>query len=149
MRRDWHDLFGGAAMVAVGLFVSLFSIAHYDFGSLRQMGPGFFPVTLGLLLAGLGAVIAGPAWWRAGEARPFALPEMLAILAAIAVFGLGLQTLGIVVTTAVAVLLASLPAPRPGWLWRCVLAVIVTALTWLVFKQGLRMTMPVWPELVG
>ncbi|MCQ0969725.1 tripartite tricarboxylate transporter TctB family protein [Paracoccus sp. TK19116] len=149
MRRDWHDLLGGVAMVATGLFVSIYSQLHYDIGSLRQMGPGFFPVTLGGILAVLGLAIALPAWRRSGTARPLALPEMLAILAAIAVFGFGLQTLGIVVATAIAVVLASLPAPRPGWIWRCVLAVAVTALTWLVFKHGLRMTMPVWPEFPG
>ena len=147
MQRDWHDLWGGAAMVAIGCFVALYSLANYDFGSLRQMGPGFFPVTLGALLAGLGLLIALPAWRRAGEARPFAMPEAIAILTAIALFGLGLQKLGLVATTASAVLIASLPAPRGGWLWRVILAGVITALTWLVFKQGLQMTMPVWPDL--
>ena len=49
----------------------------------------------------------------------------------------------------VAVLIASLPAPRRGWRWRLILAAIITVLTWLVFKQGLQMTMPVWPDFPG
>jgi hypothetical protein len=47
------------------------------------------------------------------------------------------------------VLIASLPAPRRGWRWRLILAAIITVLTWLVFKQGLQMTMPVWPDFPG
>ena len=149
MRRDWHDLWGGAAMTAIGAFVALYSVAQYDIGSLRRMGPGFFPVVLGALLAGLGLMIALPAWHRAGETRPFDVPQALAVLAAIGLFGLGLQGLGLALATAGAVLIASLPAPRRGWRWRLILAAIITVLTWLVFKQGLQMTMPVWPDFPG
>ena len=42
----------------------------------------------------------------------------------------------------IAVLVASIPAPRPGWLWRVVLAVSVTALTFVVFELGLQMGLP-------
>ena len=147
MRRDWHDIWGGAAMAGIGAAVAFYAVGQYDFGTLRRMGPGFFPTVLGVLLAGLGLLIALPAWRRAGEARPFAAREALAVLAAIALFGLGLQRLGLIPTTAAAVLTASLPAPRGGVLWRVVLAAVITALTWLVFKQGLQMTMPLWPRL--
>ena len=147
MRRDWHDIWGGAAMAAIGAAVAFYAMGQYEFGTLRRMGPGFFPTVLGALLAGLGLMIALPAWRRSGEARPFAAHEALAVLAAIALFGLGLQRLGLMPTTAVAGLVASLPAPRRGWRWRVMLAVAIAALTWLVFKEGLQMTMPVWPRL--
>ncbi|RJL07504.1 tripartite tricarboxylate transporter TctB family protein [Paracoccus aestuarii] len=145
MRRDLHDLGWGAALALTGLAVAGYAFASYDMGSLRRMGPGFFPVTLGLLLAGLGALIAVPAMGRPGRPRPFAWPETIAVVAALLVFGLALDRLGVLLTTALTVLIASAVAPRRGLGWRLVLTVAVTALVWLVFVRGLNMSLPVWP----
>lgn len=145
MRRDLHDLGWGAALALTGLAVAGYAWVSYDMGSLRRMGPGFFPVTLGLLLAGLGALIAIPAMGRPGQSRPFAWPETIAVVAALLVFGLLLDRLGVLLTTALTVLIASSVAPRGGLGWRLVLSVAVTALVWLVFVRGLNMSLPVWP----
>ncbi|TJZ76902.1 tripartite tricarboxylate transporter TctB family protein [Paracoccus hibiscisoli] len=145
MRRDLHDLGWGAALALTGLAVAGYAWVSYDMGSLRRMGPGFFPVTLGMLLAGLGAVIAVPAMSRPGQSRPFAWPEIIAVVAALLVFGMLLDKLGVLLTTALTVLIASSVAPRGGLGWRLVLSVAVTALVWLVFVRGLNMSLPVWP----
>lgn len=145
MQRDWHDIAGGGALAALGLGVAAHAGLTHDLGTLRQMGPGFFPVLLGVLLAGLGLVIALPAWRRQGTARAFAGREALAVLAAIVVFGVFMTPLGLIATTALAVLIAATPAPRAGWRWRLVLAAAVSLLTWAVFILALKMTIPVWP----
>ena len=44
-------------------------------------------------------------------------------------------------TSAVTVLIASAVAPRRGLVWRLMLTVAVTALVWLVFVQGLNMSL--------
>lgn len=145
MRRDLHDLGWGAALALTGLAVAGYAWTSYDMGSLRRMGPGFFPVTLGMLLAGLGTLIAIPAMGRPGQPRPFAWPETIAVVAALLVFGMALERLGVLLTTALTVLIASAAAPRRGLGWRLVLTVAVTALVWLVFVRGLNMSLPVWP----
>ncbi|MEO1910488.1 MAG: tripartite tricarboxylate transporter TctB family protein [Paracoccus sp. (in: a-proteobacteria)] len=145
MRRDLYDLGWGVILALTGLAVAGYAWASYDLGSLRRMGPGFFPVTLGLLLAGLGALIAIPAMGRPGQRRPFAWPETIAVVTALLVFGLALDGLGVLLTTALTVLIASAVAPRRGLGWRLGLTVVVTALVWLVFVQGLNMSLPVWP----
>lgn len=145
MRRDLSDLGWGAALGLSGLVVAGYAFASYDMGSLRRMGPGFFPLTLGLLLAGLGALIAVPTMGRPGQSRPFAWPETIAVVTALLVFGLALDRLGVLLTTAVTVLIASSVAPRRGLGWRLVLSVAVTVLVWLVFVRGLNMSLPVWP----
>lgn len=146
MRCDLHDLGWGAALALTGLAVAGYAWVSYDMGSLRRMGPGFFPVTLGMLLAGLGAFIAVPAISRPGQSRPFAWPETIVVVAALLVFGLLLDKLGVLLTTALTVLIASSVAPRGGLGWRLVLSVAVTALVWLVFVRGLNMSLPVWPR---
>jgi hypothetical protein len=146
MRRNFHDMGWGGVLVLAGLAVAGYAWASYDIGSLRRMGPGFFPVTLGLLLAALGALIAIPAAQRSDQATPFAWLEAIGVISALLAFGLLLDRLGILLTSALTVLIASAVAPRRGIGWRLTLTVAVTALVWLVFVRGLNMSLPVWPE---
>ncbi|HHX90277.1 MAG TPA: tripartite tricarboxylate transporter TctB family protein [Paracoccus sp.] len=147
MQRDWPDLIGGLALAALGLGAAGWAVAHYNLGSLRQMGPGFFPAALGTALFVLGMVVALPALKRTGVAPKVEIGATVAVLGSIVIFALGLYRLGLVGTTLVTVLVATLPAPRRGWVWRVVLAVAVTMLTVVVFSYGLRMTLPLWPRL--
>ncbi|RJE79658.1 tripartite tricarboxylate transporter TctB family protein [Paracoccus sp. JM45] len=146
MQRDYYDLIWGGILALLGLGVAAYAVAHYDFGSLRRMGPGFFPVLLGIGLAGLGTIIAVPAFGRTTEARAFAWPETIGVIGSLLLFGLLLNRLGLMGSTAITVLVASSVAPRKGILWRLVLTVVVTALVWVLFVLGLDMSIPVWPQ---
>jgi hypothetical protein len=55
-----RDYYAGALMLLLGLG-ALTQGMTYNVGSLTQMGPGFFPVALGTILALLGIAIAGTA----------------------------------------------------------------------------------------
>ncbi|TNE63205.1 MAG: tripartite tricarboxylate transporter TctB family protein [Rhodobacteraceae bacterium] len=145
MKRDIPDLVGGVLLAAIGLFVVFYTLAHYEIGSLRRMGPGFFPAVLGAALALLGGMVALPALARQGEAIHIAWKECLAVLAAILIFAAGLDRLGLVLVTLTSVLIASLAAPDRRIGWRIVLALVVTALSVAVFSFGLKMTVPLWP----
>lgn len=147
MQRDWPDILGGLSLAIIGAGAAIWAAMYYDMGSLRRMGPGFFPVVLGAVLFLLGLVVAVPALWRKADAPTLEPGTAIAVLAAIIVFALSLHRLGLAGATALAVLIASLPAPRPGWVWRGVLALSVSVLTVLVFSIGLRMTLPLWPRV--
>jgi hypothetical protein len=146
MQRDYYDIIWGGILALLGLGVAAYAVMHYDLGSLRRMGPGFFPVVLGIGLAGLGAVIAIPAFGRTGEPRPFAWPETIGVIGSLLLFGLLLNRIGLMGATAITVLVASSVAPRKGIIWRLVLTVVVTALIWVLFILGLNMSIPVWPQ---
>ena len=145
MKRDYLDLWGGALLALCGLAVAAYSVASYDFGELRRIGPGFFPTMLGVLLAGLGVVIAVPAALRRGEAAEIALKEAGFVLLGVLVFALTVERAGLIVATVLTVLIAAVPAPRKGYLWRGGVAVVVAGITWAIFVAGLGMTLPVWP----
>lgn len=51
------DYYGGGLMMLLGLGAAVQG-KTYNIGSLNRMGPGFFPVTLGVLLVLVGAMIA-------------------------------------------------------------------------------------------
>lgn len=146
MQRDYYDIMWGGILALLGLAVAGYAATHYDFGSLRRMGPGFFPVVLGVGLAGLGVLIVIPAFGRAGQAQPFAWPETIGVIGSLLLFGLLLNRIGLMGATAVTVLVASSVAPRRGIIWRLVLTVVVTALIWVLFILGLNMSIPVWPQ---
>ncbi|WP_116134642.1 tripartite tricarboxylate transporter TctB family protein [Tropicimonas sp. IMCC34043] len=145
MQRDYLDILWGGLLAAFGLVVAGYAALHYDIGSLRRMGPGFFPVSLGVILAILGGFIAVPAYWRKGDRRPFAWREMLGIVAALLLFAVLMNRIGLVATTAICALVASSVAPGKGIAWRLILALAVTLLTWAIFILALKMTIPVWP----
>lgn len=147
MQRDWPDLLGGLALAALGIGAASWAAMHYDLGTLRRMGPGFFPVVLGGVLFVLGLVVALPALGRTAAAPKLEPGTAAAVLGAILIFALGLYRLGLAGATLSAVLVATIPAPRPGWAWRLVLAAAVTLLVIMVFSVGLRMTLPLWPRL--
>lgn len=143
--RDTKDLVGGLALTALGLFAAYYANEHYEIGDLRRMGPGFFPVSLGLTLAVLGLLVALPAWFRSGPAiRPAWLTLGLVILSLV-VFSFTLKTLGVVFATIVAVFISSIPDKSIGWRFRVVLSIGVSAITYLIFIMGLSMVLPVWP----
>jgi hypothetical protein len=147
MRRDWPDILGGLVLALIGVLALAWTLIHYDLGTLRQMGPGFFPAVLGALLTGLGLIVALPAMGREREAPRIDVASGASVLAAILIFGFGLRYLGLAGATFVSVFFASLAAPHPGWIWRGMLAAAITILTVAVFSYGLRMTLPLWPRL--
>ncbi|TSE24000.1 Tripartite tricarboxylate transporter TctB family protein [Tepidimonas sediminis] len=145
MQRDVRDLIGGLLMAAVGAAAALYAQAHYELGELRNMGPGFFPVVLGWVLAVLGVLIALPALLRPGESIQLAGRAALCVIGSIVVFGLLLKPAGLVPATVAAVLVASLADARFTWRTRLLTAAAIAALAWLIFIAGLGMVLPSWP----
>lgn len=143
--RDTQDLVGGLALTALGLFAAYYAHEHYEIGNLRRMGPGFFPVSLGLTLAVLGVLVALPAWFRQGPVIRPAWKTLFLVISSLLVFSFTLKTLGLVVATVLAVLLSSLADQSIRWKNRGFLCVGVSVLTYLIFIMGLNMILPIWP----
>jgi hypothetical protein len=55
-----RDFYAGALMILIGLGAGLEGLT-YKLGTLTHMGPGFFPVVLGVILVVLGMLIAATA----------------------------------------------------------------------------------------
>lgn len=144
VNRSYGDIIGGVLIAAFGLFVMLYS-ERYAMGTLQRMGPGYFPRALGMLLIGLGLIIAVPGFFRAGAMPRFKIRPFLCILGSLVFFSLTLREFGLVIATAGTVLVASLATSQLTWLTRAGLMVAITLLTYVVFILGLRMILPVWP----
>lgn len=142
--KDSRDIIGGLALSAIGLYAA-FQAWGYEFGSLTRMGPGYFPVGLGLLLVVLGLAIAVPAFFREGEPLKVEWRTLALVLGSLVVFAAALNTLGLVAATVLAVVMSSLADRQTRWKGRLFIAGGVAVMTLLVFAVGLSMVLPIWP----
>lgn len=139
---DVRDLTGGLVLVAVGLFATFYAQTHYEVGTPARMGPGFFPVVLGWVLAALGAVIV--LFSLRGVVHvlkppPFKPRPLAAILVAVVVFSASVGRLGLVPATTALVFISALAGEGFRWKRTALLAVALCALSWLIFVAVLRM----------
>jgi hypothetical protein len=139
-----QDVVGGLAVTALGIFAAIYA-QKYEFGDLNRMGPGYFPVALGVVLALLGLLIAIPAFMRHGEPIVVKWKTFALVLGSIAAFALTLKVLGLILATALAVMISSLADNETRWKGRILLAIGVAAITYLVFGFALGMVLPAWP----
>lgn len=147
---EYRDLVAGIILSAFGLSVALYAASHYQVGAPSRMGPGFFPVALGWTLTGLGGVIALMSLRKTVQVLhppPFALRALIAVPAAILVFSLLVEPLGLV-PAAVALTCVAVFAEKPVRLRRTLLLGASLALiSWLIFTVGLGMTLPAFAFL--
>jgi hypothetical protein len=134
---------GGLAAIAVGGF-AIWEGGSYPVGSARQMGPGYFPVSLGLLMLTLGAVLCLEGLRAPEPAEPADRRAFLAVIAGIAAFALLLGRLGLVPATFALVLVASAARPGSRPLATLLLAAAISGLALLLFRQLLGLPLPAW-----
>lgn len=73
------DLLGAGFAIVLGLFV-LFESSHYTLGTLRDMGPGYFPRMFSVLLIILGALLALAALLSKDTAERISLPRLGSVI---------------------------------------------------------------------
>lgn len=145
MYFDKQDLIAGAVLGGFGAFVAIYAAQHYEFGTTASMGPGYFPVVLGSILAALGlAIMLLSARRVPGEAwrAPIAMRPLLAVLVAVLVFAALILKLGLVPATVALTLVASLAEPKFRLQRAILLGSSLALLSWLIFKVGLKMPLP-------
>jgi hypothetical protein len=145
MQRSVKDVIAGLTLAAFGVAFAIGAMT-YTVGSPVRMGPGFFPLIVGALLAVLGVAIAiRPA--LDGEEGAITVPTwrgLVLILGAIVLFGLTVRGLGLVPSIFLTTLIASLASQRTRVMGAFVLAVSLTALCVLIFVVGLSLRLPLF-----
>jgi len=141
--RDTHDLVGGIALTVIGIACGLYA-SRYNMGTAARMGPGYFPVVLGWLLALLGLLVALPAWWRQGKPIKVQWLNLATATASIVLFAALLQPLGVLIASLCASLVALVPA-RISVRQKLLVSASVSVVTVLIFVVGLQMTVRTLP----
>jgi hypothetical protein len=145
--RASKDFWSGVMFVAFAA-VAIVAARSYSLGTPGKMGPGYFPIGLGLVLGALGAVLVGRSLAFAGEAVPrLHVWPLAVIIAAVCVFGVTIEPLGLVVSLALLVLLTAWAGPGFRLLETLALAAALVVFSLAVFVWGLGLSLPVWPDL--
>ena len=124
-------------MIAVGLWFMLHAVESYSVGSLRRMGPGFFPAVLGGLIMAFGALIIIPAMFREGDPFGFEFRPFLMVCVSIGVFAFVLERLGMVPAIFALVFCAAYAKPGANLLENFLLSVFLAFSAVAVFIWGL------------
>ena len=143
MERSAKDILAGLAFIGFGVAFALGAMT-YPVGSAARMGPGFFPLLAGALLAVLGGLVmlrsalgtdterlTAPAW-----------RGLVLIVAAILVFGLTVRGLGLVPALLVTAFLTALASRHTRLPVAALLAIGLTVVSVLVFVVALRLNVP-------
>jgi hypothetical protein len=128
----------GAAAVAIG--------QGYTLGTAAHMGPGYFPVLVGILLLLVGAFIAVRGFTKGSEPwRGIAFKPLLLVLGAVCLFGLSIERFGLPTAVLSTVVIGYLANPRWRPLELALLAILLTAACIGIFVYGLKLPFNVWP----
>jgi hypothetical protein len=143
VRRALRDIIAGAIFIVFGGAFAIGSLA-YDIGTPTNMGPGYVPLALGVILVGLGVLIIVKGF-IAGEGEPIGDVDWRAVVliaAALVFFGVTVRGLGVAGALFGSSLLAALARSATSIREALVIAVGLTALSVVIFIVALQLRLP-------
>lgn len=156
--KSEQDFYSGLMFAVVGVAFAV-GATNYNIGTGARMGPGYFPLGLGVILAVLGGIIMlksvigknGP---KMGKV---ALRPLFCIIGANVVFGLllgglpsiGVPAMGLIAAIYGLTIVASLAGEGFKLREVLILATILAIASYLAFIKLLALQFPVWPAFIA
>lgn len=143
-----RDFWAGLMFMAFGLGFMALSREH-AMGTAVRMGPAYFPIVLGGLLALLGAVVFARSFFiDSGRVPQWALRPLILILLAVLLFALALRPMGFIPATAILVFVGAAGGHEFRARGVALLYVVLVAFSILVFYKGLGLPFQLWPAFL-
>jgi Tripartite tricarboxylate transporter TctB family len=157
--KSQKDFFSGLMFMSVGVAFA-WGATTYNVGEGARMGPGYFPLMLGVLMAILGAVITFKALVVETEGGDkigkWAWKPLVFIILANLIFGIllgglpsiKLPPMGMIIAIYALTIISSMA--EPGWKIKntLILATVLAAGSYVAFVLVLKLQFPVWPEFI-
>jgi len=151
------DFWGGVLFAAIGLLFAVIAygvkwagIPGYAMGVPARMGPAFFPFYLGVILFVLGVIIAVTGFRHTGpdETFPkFHWKPIGFILGGVLLFGLVLKAIGMLLSGILLVIIAGFGSAQFSLKRSLILAISLVIFCALVFVWGLKLPIPLCPDV--
>jgi hypothetical protein len=157
--KSEKDFFSGLMFLLVGIAFA-WGATTYNIGEGARMGPGYFPLVLGILLAGIGAfTIFESLVVETEDGEPvgaIAWKPLGFIIGSNIVFGLllggfpaiGFPSFGLIVAIYALTFIAAMAGEEFVWKEVIVLATILAIGSYLAFIMLLKLQFPVWPSFI-
>jgi hypothetical protein len=150
--KSQRDFCSGLMFIVVGVVFAV-GATHYPMGGSAKPGAGYFPLILSVVMAILGAIVLFKSLTIETEGGDpvgaIAWRPLIVIVAAIAVFGATINSLGLVLAVPILILISSLAGDEFKWVGVLITCVVLTLFSWLIFVYGLKLTIPLWPKFFG
>jgi len=149
--RNQKDFGAGCLYLLAGGGFALGALG-YRVGDAARMGPGWFPLWIGVMLAVIGLVVAAKSLQRTAVPEKVKRPELSSlawVLGAVVLFGLLLKPAGLVVALVVLVLMSSRASHSFTWRAAAINAVLLTLFSIGVFVEGVGLQLDLWPAFIG
>jgi len=151
MQRSWDPkkVATGVMFLAIAA-VYMFETRGLPLGRAGQMGPGYFPALLEVILAILGLAAIGTGLSSKGEMPTgFGWRPLVLILGAGLTFAVGVDPLGFVPALSLTLLIAGFAYPGFGLAPLVATVAGVTAFCWAVFIYGVSLPIPSFGPIFG
>ena len=157
--KSQKDFFSGLMFLLVGIAFA-WGAGSYSVGTGARMGPGYFPMVLGVLLAGLGLIITITSMVvETPDGDPvgsFAWKPLVFIIAGNLVFGasigglpsIGLPPMGLIFGIFALTFVASNAGDEFNFKEVLILAVVLSLFSYAAFIMLLKLQFPVWPTFL-
>ena len=144
--RSPKDFWSGLVFIAIAVaFMAL--AARYRLGTAEKMGPGFFPIMIGIVQAGLGAILLGRSFVLDGPPLERMRLSPLAItVVAVVLFGIALDWLGLAAAIAALVIVGAYADRSSRLVESIALAVALVFFSVAMFVWVLGLPLQVWPD---
>ena len=158
--KSQKDFFAGVMFTVVGIAFAWGSTT-YNVGNGARMGPGYFPLMLGIVLAVLGLIVVFTAMTiETEDGEPvgkIAWRPLGFIIGANLLFGAllggvtawGLPAMGLIAAIYALVLIAGLAGEKYSFKSSLVLATILALGSYLAFVVALKLQFQVWPTFIS
>ena len=157
--KSQKDFFSGLMFMAVGVAFA-WGATTYNVGTGARMGPGYFPLMLGVLMAVLGAAITFKALvvetLGGDKIGKWAWKPLIFVILANLAFGVllagvpkfGIPAMGLIVGIYALTFIASIA--EPGWKVKntFILATVLAIGSYIAFVVVLKLQFPVWPAFL-
>jgi len=159
MIKSQKDFYSGLMFMLIGGAFA-WGATSYSVGTGARMGPGYFPLLLGIVLAVLGASILFYSLVEHTEdgepVGKFAWRPIVFVLGANVAFGillaglpsLGVPAMGLILAIYALVIIASMAGDHFVLKDVLILATILSVGSYLAFIVLLKLQMPVWPTFI-
>jgi hypothetical protein len=158
--KSQKDFFAGLMFMVAGIAFA-WGATNYTIGEGARMGPGYFPLMLGILLALIGIAVVFEALvveTEDGEkVGSFAFRPLGFIIGSNVIFGImlggipaiGIPAMGLIVGIFALTFTASLAADTFKMKEVAILAAVLAVVSYVAFIVVLKLQFPVWPSFLS
>lgn len=152
MQVNKKDLGAGAIFILFGLGYGSTALTSLPIGSALNMGPGYFPVALSLVLLGLGLLIAGRGFIDTEDRLPFGdVPwrGIILLTAAVIFFATFVESLGMLPGVFISTFIATLANRHVKLAESLISSFCIAVFCTVVFVYGIGLPLPVIGEFLS